>query len=186
MQFRTSSTLLASLATLALLATPARAEHDEPDDAKSPGTATALAVGGTLLPAAAIALGFSVVDDNPGLGSLAITTGTIGLGLGPSAGHWYAGKSVTGGLGLRVLGAAVAGAGAMKAMDDCFLETQPCSSVGDSIMVAGAAVFVGGVVWDIATADNAARDWNRRHGVSVSVAPTVTDRSAGITLVGAF
>jgi hypothetical protein len=166
-------TSLASLFAASLaFTTTARAETAE---LKSERTATAATVAGTLAPIAMM-VAASQVDD-AAAGPLALA-GAAGLVLAPSAGHWYSGEIMTRGLVLRLAGVMVATSALIMAFDDdCLLycpgaAPRPIIShsdpEGDNGMMAGlalvgAGLFVAGVVHDIATADDAAREYNRTH-----------------------
>nr|MDQ3369165.1 hypothetical protein [Myxococcota bacterium] len=54
-------------------------------------------------------------------GTLLVTGAAVSV-LGPSLGHWYAGKALTPGLAIRLGGLAVAGAGALGALGGCELD----------------------------------------------------------------
>ncbi|MCA9676890.1 MAG: hypothetical protein KC464_17785, partial [Myxococcales bacterium] len=160
-----------------------------------PGTATAAAIIGTLVGPALIMTGAALSGRDSGddaLESGLYWAGAMGLMLGPSAGHWYAGRTVTAGMGLRAAGATLAVAGAVGSFDKCFFVEEPCDDSGYLAMaLLGAGAFVAGVAYDVATADDAAREWNRDHGFSVQVAPTAVRTGAGgvtpgVALAGTF
>lgn len=113
----------------------------------------------------------------------------------PSAGHWYSGKFFTKGMGMRAGGIAIAVTGFVTALnDDCFIscgddDDRPSDPDGDNalggaIILGGAVLFVAGVSHDIATADNAARDYNERH--RFRVAPIVSRDQVGMAVTGTF
>jgi hypothetical protein len=192
---------LAILTVLAILlgATPALAQPSmtppsepmplsAPLHPKSEKTARAYSVGGALLGPALIVIGESLDDgegDDSLSGGLILVGGVIGL-LGPSAGHWYAGKTFTGGMGLRVLGLATSMVGAFMLIDCSFDEDSRCNGNAPVLlMLGGAASYVIGTIWDVATADDAARAWNARHA-DVLVTPTAMPGGAGLALTGSF
>jgi hypothetical protein len=102
---------------------------------------------------------------------------TAALVLGPSVGHWYAGRSVTTGLVLRV---AAAGGLAGLAVADPHLD-----HVATVFGIVGAvALFETGMLWDVATLPRAVRTYNREH--AIAVAPLATPHGGGLALSAAF
>lgn len=103
----------------------------------------------------------------------------IGAGalVGPSVGNFYAGDRRRGGRGilLRLGGGALMYAGIASALS------------GDGSEAPGTALFLGGAtltgvsaLWNISTAPKSAREYNREHGVAVSVTPRL-DPATGQT-----
>lgn len=137
----------------------------EPTNAKSATTATLLALAGTLAPI----LFVSEAIDNSSDG--AVLLGVAGMVFLPSAGHWYAGKFATPGLGMRVAGGAVS----LFALS-VLIESEGDTDGLETVFWVGAGTFVAGTIYDIATAGNAARDWNTKHA---TVRPTVVRTSIG-------
>lgn len=96
--------------------------------------------------------------------------------VGPSLGHWYAGRIVTGGLLVRAAGAGIAALGlASLASEDG--EAGP----GGGLFYLGAGLVLAGGIYDAATAGRAVDDRNR-----VSVVPLVHPASAGLGIAGTF
>ncbi|MBK7533904.1 MAG: hypothetical protein IPI49_00755 [Myxococcales bacterium] len=125
---------------------------------RDPNTATTLAVLGTALPAALVVIG----SDSPGLA----VSGLAAFTLAPSLGHWYAGRYMTFGMGLRLAGAGIT-----------FLAL---SSIGDDapppqVFAPGLVLMGAGALLDIAMAGSAARDYNTRF----RLAPTVLHDGRG-------
>ncbi len=124
---------------------------------KSPGRATALSLGGTLL--------------------LAPAFGT-GLFIGPAFGHFYAenysrawqGIALRGGAALAALAAAESAGSGGGGPDGDF----DGLGAGLAWLAAGAGVVIGSGIYDIATAGDAAREHNREHRLkSAWIVPTV-------------
>ncbi len=148
---------------------------------KSESTATAISLVGTLAGGALFAASWNM--DSGGM----LLLGTGALMLGPSAGHWYAGKALTWGLPVRIAGAGLVAAGALAGLgcsgvslgeDDC----------GGGDMVVGGLVAIGvGAIIDIATSSGAAREYNERHW---QVTPTLVSdgqsQAMGFGIGGSF
>jgi hypothetical protein len=145
-------------------AAPVAEPTAEPANAKSSTTATLLAIAGTIGPLLFVG---KALDDN--LEGAALL-GAIGMVFLPSAGHWYAGKVATPGLGMRVGG----GAAALLALS-ILIKSDGTESL-ETVFWLGAGTFVAGTIYDIATAGNAARDWNTEHA---SLRPTVVRTPIG-------
>jgi hypothetical protein len=173
----------ALIIAIALAVTGSAARADEPAPHKSRRTAIALSIGVTLGGIGLDALG--VATDEP------IVAGIGGLAgaLGPTTGHWYAGESFTTGLGIRLAGSAVGSIGIIGVMD-CFFQCKPDPIYMDLVYL-GTAAWVAGAVYDIATAGDAADDYNHAHERAVIVAPTAMrdahgDTAPGLALTIAF
>lgn len=155
---------------------------------KSPGTALILSLGGTV---AAFAIG-GVANENALLG----TASGLGVWLAPSFGHWYAGDGWTTGLTYRMAGGAAMAAGAIWVLSECSLGHDnnggdDCGEPGFALIIGGAAAFVGGMVYDIATAPGAARRHNERQRQRVmqyqyAVTPTIGGDRVGLAIGGRF
>jgi hypothetical protein len=177
-------TAVLGLATALVLAAGAAAASAQPApdqlDAKDPGTATLLSIGGTVAPLALVAAGAGAGAQGNGSSGALLAAGIGGLVIGPSLGEWYAHDYFSPGLGLRGAGAAliIAGLG-------CFngIAGPPCpprDNSGTAVAVIGAVVIAGGTLCDLLTAGRSAREWNAAH---VRVVPTVIG-SAGRQTVG--
>mgnify|MGYP001826636430 FL=1 len=152
---------------------------------KSPGTATGLAVGGLLVPAAFMT--YLATSDGSGGGAGAgaaifMFGGTI---FGPGLGHAYAGDSgrFWKGAGLRTLawGGFI---GALAASWD-----NPDASGAGAIAVGSMALYLVSAVSDIVTADDSVRRYNERVEASrVSLRPTwqPQDEAVGLQVAVRF
>ena len=180
------SRLACALAALALLARTAAADEPplQPGD-KDPDVALGLSLGTTVVGAGMMAGGFAAKNDTLSGGGFALAL------LGPSAGHLYAERPITWGLGARVLGLGVFALGVSQFKLDlnfCFDESgcppdPPHDNTGAGIlMIAGAVLVGGGVIADIATARDAARDHNRERHLSLE--PTALRGPMGETAPG--
>jgi MFS family permease len=148
---------------------------------KSPGVALALSLGGTV---GCVALGG--LADTTGNDGLA-TAGGLCLWVAPSFGHWYAGTWWTTGMTLRTaaLGGLVVGAALL--FDECVNDEVGCDEgISTAVLLGAAFTFIGGIVYDVATAPGAARKHNRRlrerAAYGWTLAPVVTPDRAGFVL----
>ncbi|MBL8623286.1 MAG: hypothetical protein JNK64_18385 [Myxococcales bacterium] len=156
----------------------------------SPNTALGLSVGVTLAGVGLVGLGWNALDSAASTGpvpEVLLGAGVAAVGLGPTVGHWYAGRVMTRGLATRLAGtAAVLGGAALliadSACDDC---ERPDVSAGDLLMGLGVAAIVVGTVDDIVSAPGAARRTNAAQR-RVTVTPTISPRQAGLAVAGTF
>jgi hypothetical protein len=165
---------------------PAKESSEAP---RSPRTATALALVGAVLGPSMLYLA-DHMDNN---GSNDKVANALGIGgavvmlVGPSWGHWYGGKALTGGLGLRALGMGMAMVGAVIMVSCIFEADCPAETGAGLLFLGGSGSYVAGTVWDLATAAKQVRKWNAEH---VTITPTAmrTDHgaAAGLALGGSF
>jgi hypothetical protein len=162
---------------------------------KSPSTALRLSALSTLVPVlvGATMLGFAH-DDTAAVGGLVILG--LGLSLGPSIGYAYAGENLRGwGLGLLraaaigVGSAAIIAAAISSSCDDCTQSSNASEEETLGVVLITAALV--SAVYDVATAPNAARRANTRHGLTnLSLAPVAipgrASTSPGLSLIGQF
>jgi hypothetical protein len=164
-----------ALVILLLATTTASANPEEP---KSQDAALALSLGITTLSWGVIAYD----TRSPEI----IGAAFVGTLVGPTTGHWYSGRIVTWGLGLRVLGTVAATAGLFEALahDDCH---DACGGTPDGVILLpiGLLAYGIGTISDIVTARAAARDYNERHR-NMSIVPLVQPGSAGVGVGGRF
>lgn len=92
--------------------------------------------------------------------------GGLGLLIGPSTGHIYAGRPhPMSGMGLRLLVGVVGGGAVMiVAIGESFSGTDFSGTA--AIATASGAVIIGSVIYDIATAARSAERYNKKHGFS--------------------
>jgi hypothetical protein len=175
--------LITLLATLTLTARLAAADTDSPEY-KSPGTALVLSAGGTMLSLAVTATGLA--NHN---GAVTVA-GALSSLVTPSAGEFYAGKGVTAGLGLRLLGTGVAFAGVAEALKCDFRSN--CDRdprLAGALLTAGGVSYASGILLDIVLAGSAADDFNRKHDLHVApvVSRTATSgQTVGLGVTGSF
>ena len=143
-----------------------------------PGVARGLALAGTAATVVApIVAGLAMRDDDTAMTWLPIA-GVIGGLVGPSLGHFYAGKTSSRGLQYRFGGLGVVAGGALVLGLACSATNDLARCIDDTPagvintgLAAGALLFVFGVGDDIATADDAARAANRKNTRARDTAP---------------
>lgn len=156
---------------------------------RDPGVARTLSLLGAAIPVGMVAVGLA--SDDSSAESL-VTLGLLGTMVGPLAGHWYAGKIATKGLAMRLAGTAAVLVGGVMLVGCAFESECNSEALGTGLLIGGAAVSVGGMLHDVATADDSARAYNLAHA-SRSPRLTLAPRlgpdghggmQAGLTLAG--
>jgi hypothetical protein len=179
--------LLAARSALAQ-ATPADGEPAEPLD---PDTAFELSAIGAAAPAAVAGVGALMVLASGGSGAtrddglgVVMVSQLVGL-ITPSIGEFYSRQIVTGGMAMRVGGLLVETVGLFDYYNTGIGD---CSSLGPechhpagtyALIIGGAALYAGGMIYDVVRARDAASSWNRRH--DVMVVPTALKTQASVT-----
>ncbi len=168
------------LVVLVLLLGTASAETiADPDVADNEDVAMALAIGTT-----AGSLGVVYAAARSSVPQLA-AIGVIGLVVGPSAGHFYAGEwgHALAMSGLRTAGAIVLTVGVIGAMSTRDDAPPPNHSRAWDMIVVGGATYLVATVWDIVDSRGAARRANAR----LTIAPTYgATTGAGLVVAGRF
>jgi len=148
---------------------------------KSEVVATGLAFGTTLGGFGLIALGASLHSGVVG------TLGGAAMFVGPSAGHIYAGENGHA-VGMTLLRGAGAATFLYGLMTDTIVADGPREysqhPSARPLMVLGAAVFLGGTLYDMFDAHRAVRRANAEN--AVVVAPMISAQSAGVAVAGSF
>lgn len=174
---------------------PATADDGE-HGPKSPSTATGYAALGIL--SGPVFLGLAVAVGDGGSEGLATGLGLLsafGFLAGPSAGRWYVGELGGGPLIARGLGAGLmlGGVAASFCWDNC-----GDNSSAETAIFAGLGLYVGATIYDLATAGDVAREYNRNHrrsSTNLTFAPMVkrsegpgglTGTTTGLMLGGSF
>src|SRR5262245_38985247 len=153
--------------------------RDDADD-KSIATAYLTSVAATTLPLAVFVIGAPENERaHPTRAAVFGSLGIAALVLGPSAGHWYAHRTITTGLVLR--GVAAAGI-ATLAIADPHGENLGALIVGG---VAAVGTWEVGVIWDFATLPRSVRRYNRERR-QLQLAPLVAPSTTGLALAGTF
>ena len=180
-----TSVIVAALSALTLTAHLASAD-DAPPEPKSRETAFALSAGGT-------ALSIGLTAAGVGSGNLPLAgAGLLSSMLTPATGELYAtGSPFTWGTGIRALSAIALIAGIDQAFK-CFPMSSSCQNnpqLADTLLVAGALGYAGGILYDIATAGSAVDDYNKKHNLHVAPAVMRTPSSGpavGVGIGGSF
>lgn len=146
---------------------------------KSENTALALSLGGTAASAALVIAGGQ--SNNGGM----ITAGLLSSLVTPSLGEWYSGTLVTPGMGIRAASAVATVVGFAQAMK-CFDADGDCHTPDSAgvLLFGGLIGYAGGAIYDIATAPSAARRYNQRHGLQLTLAPTPLRTPSGQATMG--
>jgi hypothetical protein len=164
---------------------------DRSEDAVSPTTATLLSLGGSVVGVATIWMGSKMHGGDTPI----METGAAIALIAPSSGQWYSRGTAyfTPGLGMRLGGAMIMALGFGAALDNACQGGGPCDVPirdhnSDTLIGLGAAIAVGGMIFDVATAGSEARKANRERRVSLqpTVMPTAHGTTTGLGLSGAF
>jgi len=145
----------------------------EPAD-RSPATALTLSLASTVA-------GYVVAAEASTNQRLA-DVGVVLFLVGPTIGQAYAGNTFNRGLAVRAGGLALVFIGAplsLASQDHCCAIS---SGSGAALLLTGFLMYIGGATYEIATAPEAARRYNREHRTSVAIVPT----GGGIALAGRF
>ena len=121
---------------------------------KSPSRALLYSLGGTVVPTAV-----GATAGNVELGAVLVL---LGVGLGPSLGHFYAGNEDQAlvGIGLRVGGGTLGALGAASALNSILVE-EGGGGAAALLLVSGITVLIS-AGYDVLTAGDAAREYGHR------------------------
>jgi hypothetical protein len=148
-------------------------------------------------------IGLAIINDERSSGGSDLTYGLVWTGgaamiATPSAGRWYAGEVGVAPMLIRTAGAAVILFGVGQAFSN--IDCEPGERCNDdnsgAIALVGSGMLIGGTIYDIVTAGDAARRYNHNHRnnstlSSLSVAPIAhrsnsTGNVTGLSLTGSF
>ncbi len=185
-----TTTCVLVLATLSTLAHAAPAEV-EPTASLDPDEAFELSAIGAAAPAAVAGVGALMVLASGGSGAssddglvVVMISQLVGL-ITPSIGEFYSRQILTGGMAMRVGGLLVETVGLFDyyntGIGDCADLGPDCHHPASTyaMIVGGAALYAGGMLYDVFSARDAASSWNRRH--DVVVLPTALKTQGSIT-----
>ncbi len=139
-----------------------------------------LSVVGTLASTIATGVGLKMAIDDSNSNGVGVGLFFGGLATSlftPSLGHFYAGRHLTVGMGIRAASAALV-IGALVASESSTC-SESCNNTQEALAITGLVGYATGIVWDIATAGKAASAYNERHGFTLSVTPTVLSPPSG-------
>jgi len=143
---------------------------------KQRGTAYLASLAGTLTPIVLV----SMVGDSSEPQNLVLMAGVSAMLL-PSAGHWYAGKFFTAGMGIRLVSGTVATLSLLV-----LAESDEVPENVEAAFWIGALGLGVGAIYDIATAGSAVDDWNRKNATAVAPAVMKIGTGYGVGLAGRF
>lgn len=189
------ASIIASASILGAALTANAQPKEQPRKSKT--TAVVLAAGGIVAPLAFAATGIAT-----DLSTMTAIGGSLLL-FTPSLGHFYAkgDLDVTTGMKLRGVSTVAIMTGLLlysqgicspiqgyTSCDDSY--TSPMTYAGLGIISVGAATFLTGAIWDVATAGDAVDHANQRNNIAFSVAPMLAPPSSGgingLALAGSF
>ncbi len=161
-------------------AAPPAFDYRKPEVAeyKDPNTAMALSLGASAVGVGGMYLGYKMHDggDTP-----VMMLGALVAVFGPSSGDWWVNGSPRFGMGfgIRLAGAAIAGLGLARAVDqscqDNVCDAPLENPQSNALIGIGAGIVVGGMIYDIATAGRTAE----RHNANLHVAPQLVNTASG-------
>ena len=163
-------------------------------DRKDKKTALVFSGVGTGASAAVFLTAFVLAKQNEGDVNLPLVIAGLGSSVfTPSLGHWYAGRYLTVGLGVRAAAAGLATWGILNYSQTVRCNTfeyMECKNLkGGAIVVLGisAIAFVGGAAYDFKTLDESVDSYNARFALTPTILPTTSGPpGAGLVLSGAF
>lgn len=183
-------TITACVFLLATLSPLARAEptNEDPTPSLDPDKAFELSAIGAAVPAAVAGVSALMVlsngDSNSGLVGVAVVGQLVGL-ITPSLGELYSHQIVTGGMAMRLGGLLVEAVGLFNygntGIGDCEDHGPECHHPASTyaMIAGGAALYAGGMIYDVVLARGAASSWNRRHDLVMM--PTALKTQGSVT-----
>ena len=154
-------------------------EHQKPrpPEYKRPATATALAIGGSLVGLGTVYLGHQMGNgDKP----IMVLGGLISV-VGPSSGDWWASSTArfTPGFGVRLAGAAIAGVGLAR-------NTSLADNHSLTLIGVGGVTVLAGMALDVGMAGPTAHEHNARFHLGPQIVRTTTGNAPGLGVGGQF
>jgi hypothetical protein len=160
---------------------------------KSPLLAGVLSLGIT-----AVGIGLNVMAtdlaphyDEPGKSDVlrvsVVLTGTVLALVGPTSGHFYAGRAWNPGLKWRLIGGGVFAVSIVPAFAFALGDNDAGVTIFGLLAAGGGITYIGATIWEIGTAPGAARRQNERleESASISIAPII-GREPGLAIAGRF
>jgi hypothetical protein len=130
--------------------------------------------------------GISMEQHNSPGASYVFGIGVLSTMFAPTVGHWYAHRSVTRGLGLRLTGTIAVAIGlrlAQACEDEC---PDGYSALLALLLFGGAGLHIAGTIDDVVTAPGAARRYNAQHDRILVPVVNPATRSFGLAFTGRF
>jgi len=157
-----------------------------PEDRVSESMAFGLSFGAAVASWTVLGVGLSMEQHDSHRAGYVFGAGVLSTMFAPTLGHWYAHRTVTRGLGLRLAGVAAASIGfklAVACEEDC---GGGFSAVVALLLFGGAGLHIAGTIDDVVTAPRAARRYNaERNRIVVPVVNPATG-AFGLALSGQF
>lgn len=157
-----------------------------PEDGLGEGMAFGLSFGAAVASWTVLGAGISMEQHSSQGAPYVFGIGVLSTMFAPTIGHWYAHRSVTRGLGLRLAGTAAVAIGfrlAVACEEDC---PAGYSAVLALLLFGGAGLHIAGTIDDVVTAPRAARRYNAQHDrILVPVVNPATG-SFGLAFSGRF
>jgi hypothetical protein len=155
-------------------------------DGLSEGMAFGLSFGAAVASWTVLGAGISMEQHNSQGARYVLGIGVLSTTFAPTIGHWYAHRSVTRGLGLRLAGAAAVAIGfplAVACEEDC---PGGYSAVLALLLLGGVGLHIAGTIDDVVTAPRAARSYNAQHDRIVVPIVNPATGSFGLAFSGRF
>jgi hypothetical protein len=157
-----------------------------PEDRLSEGMAFGLSFGAAVASWTVLVAGISMEQHNSQAVRYVLGIGVLSTTFAPTIGHWYAHRSVTRGLGLRLAGIAAVAIGSrmvVACQEDC---PDGYSAVLALLLFGGAGLHIAGTIDDVVTAPRAARRYNAQHERTVVPVVDPATGSFGLAVSGRF
>ena len=157
-----------------------------PEGGLSEGMAFGLSFGAAVASWTVLGVGISMEQHNSQGAPYVFVTGVLSTMFAPTIGHWYAHRTITRGLGLRLVGTAAVAIG-YRLVGDCE-EDCPAgySAVLGLLLLGGAGLHIAGTLDDVVNAAGTARRYNAQHDrILVPVVNPATG-SFGLAFSGRF
>lgn len=168
--------VLVALAARVAAAAPA----DPPEEEKSEALGVTLSLLGTITPLALVSV--AVNERSHDAQDAVLGLAAVTFVLGPTTGHWYAGRAWTGATSLRLVGAGVSTLAITAAAT-----SDGNSSAAAMMFVLGFGVALGAAIYDTATAARSVDRWNHAHVPSMQpTALYLHGGGYGLGLAGTF
>jgi hypothetical protein len=157
-----------------------------PEDGLSEGMAFGLSFGATAASWTVLGASISMAQHNRQGARYVFGIGVLSTTFAPTIGHWYAHRSFTRGLGLRLAGTAAMAIGfrlVVACEEDC---PAGYANLVALLLFGGAAIHIAGTIDDVVTARGAARRYNAQQKRIVVPVVNPATGSFGLAFSGRF